>query len=176
MIKRIDMSTKRWIGTVVITLVVLAVLVGGGFALYRLGYVRGELAAANGSAIGRLAPGMHGRFMAPEGRQGVNPRFENPQGQMPFRNMPYGFGRGFIPGSRLFRFGGPAAIIGVLLGLALLALVVWLIIKIVQLLSGNSKKQLSTQAAAQETTVVEAAAVAPEKTAIRRSSRKSTNK
>jgi hypothetical protein len=171
-----DMSTKRWIGTILITLVVLAVLAGGGFALYRLGYVRGVMAAEAGTAVGRLAPGFHNRALPPEGRQGTTPRFQNPQGQMPFRNMPYGFSRGFFPASPFFRFGGQVGILGVLSGLVLLALAVWLIIKIVQSLSGNSRKQLSAQAAAPESPVVEAAAVEPEKAPTRRSSRKTSNK
>ena len=45
------MSTRKWIGTVLITLVVVAVLAASGYALYRFGYTRGAIAASAGEGF-----------------------------------------------------------------------------------------------------------------------------
>ena len=45
------MKSRKWIGTVLITLVVVAVLAAGGYALYRYGYMRGGIAANAGEGF-----------------------------------------------------------------------------------------------------------------------------
>ena len=52
------MSNRRVLLTVVITLVVIAIVVAGGFAVYRLGYVRG----AAESFAGPMMRGFAGQF------------------------------------------------------------------------------------------------------------------
>ena len=42
------MTSRKWYGTVLITLVVVAILAAGGYALYRYGYSRGSLATPRG--------------------------------------------------------------------------------------------------------------------------------
>jgi hypothetical protein len=52
------MSNRRIVATVLITLVLLAILAAGGYALYRVGYERG----LTQSAVGLMMQGFDGRF------------------------------------------------------------------------------------------------------------------
>ena len=42
------MSKNKWVGRTLITLLIIVVLVAGGYAIYRYGYTRGVFAANQG--------------------------------------------------------------------------------------------------------------------------------
>ena len=104
------MSGRKVFLTVVVVLVVIGLLIGGGAALYRLGYVRGIAAAGILAETGQL-PQLYGRGM---------PGFDGgrlqgwDRGGMMFYGMHRPFG--------MFGFGGP--IVGLLLLAGLVTLIV----------------------------------------------------
>lgn len=71
------MSTKRTVGYVLLFIIVATVLVGGGYALYRLGYIQGLQASDQFPFGGRFDQdfrhGFHPGFMTWRGRIGFSP-------------------------------------------------------------------------------------------------------
>jgi hypothetical protein len=71
------MSSKRTVGYVLLFIIVVAVLVGGGYALYRLGYLQGLQASDQIPFRGRFDQDFHHRFqpgfMTWRGRIGFSP-------------------------------------------------------------------------------------------------------
>jgi hypothetical protein len=61
--------------TVLITVVAIAVLAGGGYALYRWGYARGQAAEAGGLMWNRLMERFPGAMNLPELRERLGDRF-----------------------------------------------------------------------------------------------------
>ncbi|MGD8813598.1 MAG: hypothetical protein PVI78_03895 [Anaerolineales bacterium] len=61
--------------TVLITVVAIAVLAGGGYALYRLGYARGQAAESGGLMWNRLMERFPGAMNLPELRERLGDRF-----------------------------------------------------------------------------------------------------
>jgi hypothetical protein len=104
------MSGRKVFLTVVVALVVIGLLIGGGVALYRLGYARGIATAATLAETGQL-PRLYGRGMP--GFDGGRMQVWAYGGMMGFgRHMPFG----------MFGFGGW------IVGLLLLAGVVTLVV------------------------------------------------
>jgi len=143
--KRLEpMTSRKWIGTVLITLVVVAVLVAGGFALYRFGYSRGVMATSTGEGLM-----FHDFERMPflEGRMGNIPREnlrdfqENFQGRFVFsehsfdpRSIPFGYS---IP-SRSFV--SPFTFV---LRVLFFGVIVWLLYKFIKLFTAGNSWQLS---------------------------------
>jgi hypothetical protein len=76
------MSSKRTLGYVLLFIIVAAVLVGGGYALYRLGYSQGLRASDQFPFAGRFDPDF---------RHGFHPGFTTWRGQIgfsPFHTIP----------------------------------------------------------------------------------------
>jgi hypothetical protein len=138
------MKSRNWIGTVLITLVVLAILATGGYALYRYGYSRGALATHMGEG-----------FMSHDfddmpfhgGRFGELPRDQLedlPQRFQDRFDAPY---HRYDP--RMFPFGGMlssrtiSSPLLILMRLLFLGLIVWVIYKIITLFTGGRSWQLS---------------------------------
>lgn len=130
------MSSRKWIGTVLITLVVVAVLTVGGYALYRYGYSRGSLATHSGE-----------RFMFhdfedmpfPGGRMGELPQRFQDRTEAPFQRLnpqaaTYGH---MLPTRSIF---SPFSIV---LRVLFLGLIVWLLYKFLSLFTGGRSWQLS---------------------------------
>ena len=138
------MTSRKWIGTVLITLVVVAVLATGGFALYRFGYSRGVMATSMGEG---LMFHNFGRMPFLEGRMGDIPRdsmgelpqrfqgcFDFPDHRFDSRSIPLGhstpsrsFASPFSIGLRVLFFG----------------LFVWVLYKVSKLFTGGKSWQLS---------------------------------
>jgi hypothetical protein len=149
------MKTRKWIGTVLITLVIVAVLAAGGYALYRYGYMRGAIAANAGEGymfhdFGRMPyPGgpMGEGFMFhdfedmpfPGGRRGDLP--EGFQGRF---DMPYcGVNPRGAPFSRTLSTHSVFSPFTILLRVLFLGLIVWGFYKIIKLFTGSRSWQLS---------------------------------
>jgi hypothetical protein len=150
------MKSRKWIGTVLITLIVVTVLAAGGYALYRYGYARGRLAASSVDGFmfqqfdDMPFPGGHMDDF-PRGRFGA-PGFDD----MPehFRDRLEGFGqsghhfdRGIaqrgVPysGSLITRsYFSPFTFV---LKLLFIGFVIWLLYKFVSLFTGGKSWQLS---------------------------------
>jgi hypothetical protein len=123
------MSRWKIFLTVVVVLVVIGLLIGGGVALYRLGYARGIAAAGTLAETGQL-PRLFGRGM---------PGFEGGRMQVwPYGGM-MGFGRHMPFG--MFGFGGP------IVGLLLLAGLVTLIVLGIRALTRRHPAELQAVAA-----------------------------
>ena len=76
------MSTKRTVGYVLLFIIVAAVLVGGGYALFRLGYSQGLQASDQFPFTGRFDPDLRHRF-----HPGAMP-WRGPIGFSPFLTIP----------------------------------------------------------------------------------------
>lgn len=101
------MSNRRVALTVVITLVVIAVLVAGGFAIYRFGYVRG----AADSFAGPMMRGFAGQF---GGERGMPFHEFNGQGDFHQRMPMLGYAHAGLRGQSAFDgLSGLLLIIGV---------------------------------------------------------------
>jgi hypothetical protein len=138
------MKSRNWIGTVLITLVVLAILATGGYALYRYGYSRGALATH-----------MEEGFMSHDfddmpfhgGRFGELPRYQ--QGDLPQRfqdrlGAPYHrYNPGMVPFEGMLLTRTIAWPFLTLLRVLLLGFLVWGIYKIITLFTGGRSWQLS---------------------------------
>jgi hypothetical protein len=149
------MTSRKWIGTVLITLFVVAILAAGGAALYRFGYTRGALAASSGEGFM-----FHGFDDMPfmDGHMGEGYMFHD-FNDMPFQGnrrggLPQGFqgrfdtpDRGFFP--RAVPFGRDLAThsfyspFTILLRVLFLGLMVWVLFKLVELFRGGKSWQLS---------------------------------
>lgn len=152
------MSSRKWIVTVLITLVVVTVLAAGGCALYRLGYTRGAVAANAGEGFlmhdfedmpffgGHMGEG----FMFHDfedmpfagGHMGELPgRFQN-RSDVPFQR--------FDPRSQLYGHMYPTrsffSPFSWVLRVLFLGLIVWVFYKIIKLFTGGKSWQLSFNA------------------------------
>lgn len=135
---------RKWIGTVLVTLLVLVLLAAGGKAIYRLGYNHGMSKALPGVTPGAMRFGMHGfgmKEMEP-GREGL--RSQHPfkyQGgsQGPKSMFPRHGGHGIhnenmssVRGNNTHgRYGGHA-VFRLLFAAALVGLFVYVVVKIFQ--------------------------------------------
>jgi len=103
------MSNRKLVGRVLLVIVVIALLAGGGYALYRYGYVRGVAAAGEGEIFFGHFPG---GFWFPEGEFGefgehMHDFFDHPGALMfehdfPTRGMRHNFDFRSSPSSRYF--------------------------------------------------------------------------
>jgi hypothetical protein len=114
-----EMSKSRIFWIVLITVVIIAALAGGGYALYRYGYARGMAAEVGEFLRGRLS-----------GELGEGEWIELGE-----HSMPWGRHMGFMPRSRWFGhmpgfWGG--GLIGLVLGGGILALAVYGAISLVR--------------------------------------------
>jgi hypothetical protein len=150
------MKSRKWIGTVLITLVVVTVLAAGGYALYRYGFARGRLAASSVDGFmfqhfdDMPFPGGHmddfpgGRFGAP-GFDGMPEHFRD---RFEGSGQPgHHFDRGIAPrsvpysGSLITRsYFSPFTFV---LKLLFIGFVIWLLYKFVSLFTGGKSWQLS---------------------------------
>lgn len=138
------MKTGKWIGTVLITLLVVAILAAGGYALYRYGYSRGALSTHMGEGFMfhdfedmPFAGGPMHRFPgAPQGDlpERFRDRLDMPYHRDNFHMTPYGgmwsSGTFFSP----FTF---------ILKVLFVGLIIWLIYKVITLFTGGRGWQLS---------------------------------
>jgi hypothetical protein len=165
------MKSRKWIGTVLITLVVVAVLAAGGYGLYRYGYMRGAIAANAGEGFmfhdfGRMPfPGgyMGEGFMFHddediEGYRGEGFMFHEFE-DMPFQggrmgDLPHRFpGRSDLPfqrfDTRVQTYGHmlPSRTFyspfSLVVRVLFLGLIVWVFYKIIKLFTGGRNWQLT---------------------------------
>lgn len=166
------MSSRKWIGTVLITLVVVTVLAAGGYALYRYGYARGAIAANVGDGFmphdlempfmgGHMGQGymFHNEDMPyMDGHMGEGHMFHDFEG-MPFPGgrmgeMPEGFqGQFNTPNRGVGSHGVPfgrtplmhsfASPLTFILWVFFLGLLVWAFYKFIKLFTGGKSWQLS---------------------------------
>ena len=166
------MTSRKWIGTVLITLVVVAVLAAGGYALYRYGYTRGAIAANTGEGFmnhdfddmpfmgGHMGEGFmfHDDMPYMEGYKGEGYMFQEfgdmhfPGGRM--GELPQRFqGRADLPSQRfdprIQAFGHmlPSrsyfSPFSIVIRVLFLALMVWVFYKFIKLFTGGKSWQLS---------------------------------
>lgn len=148
------MTSRKWIGTVLLTLIVVAILTAGGFALYRFGYSRGALAASTGEGVmfhnfeGMPFSGRRGEgFMLhdfddmpfPGSRMGELPQMFQDRSDLPLMRLDpqiqsYGHR---LPSLTSF---SPFSVV---LKVLFLGLMVWVFYKIIKLFSGGKSWQLS---------------------------------
>ncbi len=138
------MKAGKWIGTVLITLLVVAILAAGGYALYRYGYSRGAVSTHMGEGLMfhdfedmPFAPGHMRRFPgAPleDLPQQFRDRLDMPYHRDNLHMTPYG---GMWSNWNFF---SPFTFI---LKLLFLGLIVWLIYKLIMLFTGGKGWQLS---------------------------------
>ncbi len=130
------MTSRKWFGTVLITLVVVAILSAGGYALYRYGYSRGSLATPRGEAfmlhdfdampfagghMGELPQRFQDRLDTPFQR--IDPRTATFEHMLPTQSI-------FSPFSIVLR-------------VLFLGLIVWLLYKFISLFTVGRSWQLS---------------------------------
>lgn len=169
------MKSRKWIGTVVVTLMVVALLATGGYALYRYGYTRGTIAARTGEGFipphagpflgGHMSEGFLDEHLEGMPFAGEHMR-EMPHGWFPgpdFDEMPqmfrehsrlYGeyevphmYGRGNAPrGGYSLLTGAYFSPFTALLKLLFLGFIAWLLYKVVSLFSAGKSWQLSFNA------------------------------
>jgi hypothetical protein len=138
------MKSRKWIGTALITLVVVAVLATGGYALYRYGFSRGAQATHMGEGFMFHdfddMPFHGGRFgELPRDQLGDLPqrfqdRFDAPYHRNNPRILPFG---GVLSSRTIF------SPLSILLRVLFLGLIVWVIYKIITLFTGGKSWQLS---------------------------------
>jgi hypothetical protein len=164
------MKSRKWIGTVLITLVVVAILSAGGYALYRYGYARGRLAASSTGEFmfhhfeempffgGHMDDFPRGRFGGP-GYDAMPEQFREQMEQFERFGGPLHFERGLTPRTGLLDHGLPSRTIfspfAAILKLLFLGFIAWLFYKFVTLFTGGRSWQLSFNS--QETEVEEEA-------------------
>ncbi len=130
------MTSRKWFGTVLITLVVVAILSAGGYALYRYGYSRGSLATPRSEAfmlhdfgdmpfagghMGELPQRFQDRLDTPFQR--IDPRTATFEHMLPTQSI-------FSPFSIVLR-------------VLFLGLIVWLLYKFISLFTVGRSWQLS---------------------------------
>lgn len=130
------MTSRKWFGTVLITLVVVAILSAGGYALYRYGYSRGSLATPRSEAfmlhdfgdmpfagghMGELPKRFQDRLDTPFQR--IDPRTATFEHMLPTQSI-------FSPFSIVLR-------------VLFLGLIVWLLYKFISLFTVGRSWQLS---------------------------------
>jgi hypothetical protein len=155
------MKSRKWIGTVLITLAVVAVLFTAGYGLYRFGYARGMTAASSvegfmfhdfesmpflGGHMGELP---RGRFNAP-GFDDMPEGFQHRADHYGQLVSPYTFGRGLghqgIPFGRSLLPWSLFSPLGIIVKIIFFSLGVWVVYKFVSLFSGGRSWQLSFSA------------------------------
>jgi hypothetical protein len=147
------MGRKNTIITILITVIVIAVLIAAGFAIYRLGYVRG-LAASVGEPMG----GRFFWFFDGDIPDEFGHRFpENFEDRFPegFRGrMPFYFRQGGLPYDRGFQpttvFPWARGTTGVVLFVGVVALVVIAVSSVIRLSRSPSQDLISSTAVDQE--------------------------
>ncbi|TFH32202.1 MAG: hypothetical protein E4G99_13020 [Anaerolineales bacterium] len=149
------MKSRRWIGTVLITLVVIAVLAAAGCALYRFGYSRGAIAANAGEGFM-----MHDFEDMPffGGAMGEGFMFHDFEdmpfagqhmGQLPpqFQDRSQGPNQRFNPGQaaygHMFNARSHFSAFTFVLRVLFLGLIVWVLYKFITLFTGGKSWQLS---------------------------------
>jgi hypothetical protein len=152
------MKSRKWIGTVVITLVVVAILSAGGYALYRYGYARGRLAASSTEEFmfhhfeempffgGHMDNWPQGRFGA-RGFDAMPEQFREQMEQFEPFHSPRHYERSLTPRSGVFDRGIPSRTyfspFAAILKLLFLGFIAWLLYKLVTLFTGGRSWQLS---------------------------------
>ncbi|MBT3337473.1 MAG: hypothetical protein HN560_00020 [Anaerolineae bacterium] len=116
--------TKNWIGKTVIAIVLIGILIAGGFAVYRMGYVHG--ASADGASslwMGRFDNMPHGGYFDSDDAESWMGEYPGSHmdgfSRMPFGRTTMGHSSFFSPFSFIFRF-------------AFWGLLIWLIVKLVK--------------------------------------------
>ena len=130
------MTSRKWFGTVLITLVVVAILAAGGYALYRCGYSRGSLATPRGEEF------MFHDFkdmLFPGGHMGELPQRFQDRSEIPFQRLdpraaPF---EHMLPTRSIF---SPFSLV---LRVLVLGLIVWLLYKFISLFTVGRSWQLS---------------------------------
>lgn len=138
------MTSRKWIGPVLITLVVVAILAAGGFALYRFGYSRGALAASTGEGVM-----FHNfdRMPFPWGRMGDFPK--DRLGELPQRfeggfDFPdHRFDSRSVPFDRSLPTRSFASPFSIVLRVLFFGLFIWVLFKVSKLFTGGKNWQLS---------------------------------
>jgi hypothetical protein len=142
------MKSRQWISTVLITLVVVAILAGAGYALYRYGYMRGQQAAfrAEGFPLHALEAMP---FNGPRGGE----NFERFREQIPPGQFGHfdGYGGRMVPGmmsyGSAYRNLPDFSILGLVFRLIFMGFVIWVVYKIVTLFTGGRSWTLSFSSA-----------------------------
>jgi len=130
------MTSRKWFSTVLITLVVVAILAAGGYALYRYGYSRGAMATPRGEEF------MFHDFEDmpfPRGHMGELPQRFQDRSEVPFQRLD--------PRAALFEHMLPTRSIfspfSLVLRVLFLGLIVWLLYKFISLFTVGKSWQLS---------------------------------
>ena len=130
------MTSRKWFGTVLITLVVVAILAAGGYALYRYGYSRGSLSTLRGEGFmfhdfdDMPYPGEHMGALP----QRFLDRSEAPHQRLDSRAAPF---QHMLPTQSIF---SPFSLV---LRVLFLGLIVWLLYKFISLFTVGRSWQLS---------------------------------
>jgi hypothetical protein len=138
------MKSRRWIGVVLITLVVVIILAGAGYWLYRYGYQRGQQAALRAEGF-PLHAFETMPFHGPRGGEDFE-RFREqlPPGQLKRFDD---FGDRMYPGAMAYgsayRTWPNFSIINLGLRLVFLGFIVWVVYKVITLFTGGRSWQLS---------------------------------
>ena len=138
------MKSRRWIGIVLITLVVVIILAGAGYWLYRYGYLRGQQAALHTEGFPLHAFEMM-PFHGPRGGE----EFERFREQLPPGQLKRfdDFGERMYPGSMAYgsayRTWPDFSIINLGFRLIFLGFIVWVVYKVITLFTGDRSWQLS---------------------------------
>jgi hypothetical protein len=150
------MKSRKWIGIVLLTLIIVAILGAGGYALYRYGYSRGVLASHMGEGFMFHdfddMPFRGGRFGEwPRNQLEDLPhrfegRFDAPIQNYDPRMSPFG---GWLTSRTVF---SPFSIF---LRVLFLGVVIWVIYKVITLFTGSRSWQLSFNAQSEEDTETE---------------------
>lgn len=156
------MKSRKWIGTVVVTLVVVALLATGGYALYRYGYTRGTIAARAGEGFipphagpflgGHMSEGfldehLEGMPFAGEQMREMPQMFREHSRLYGEYEVPHMYGRGNAPrGGYSLLTGAYFSPFTALLKLLFLGFIAWLLYKVVSLFSAGKSWQLSFNA------------------------------
>ncbi len=147
------MKSRIWVGTVLITLLVLIVLSAAGYALYRYGYVRGSMVASSGEGFifhqmpfgrGHMDGFPGGGFGRPDLGEMPERMHDRMGGYGSFQHAhPFHDGFSSRMGAGWHPFFGLFSPFLFLLKVVFLGLILWLIYKFVTLFTGGKSWQLS---------------------------------